>query len=347
VRRPAKGRRAFCCGSWIVAAAAILSAHVPPTLAAHRRFDVRDSIETADFVEGPLWSPDGKWIAVATQRGLLPQGVTEATLWLFDATAVARTLKREISGAPASAQAAVRLSGAINGDGGAGFGRVLMRLTWDSTSRTLYFLGRDGRENRQLFRVSISGGAVTALTPPTQDVVDYAQSGGKLIYLAGPSIDTQKLWSSMDSATPDIVLGTGRAFEDLLYPSIQRDFRYMPTPFELWQIEGDGKPSPVLNGVTHKQLFLIGSYYPGSIVLAPDGQRAVIVAHAQQIPDSWSSYEVPRGLNGEPFHPDRLGNQDALTSDYSRARQYYLVDLEQGTQRPLLNAPIADFMRGG
>jgi hypothetical protein len=48
---------------------------------------------------------------------------------------------------------------------------ILMRFQWEQGSQSLLFLGRDGRENRQLFRLRLSDRKLTALTPPTQVVL--------------------------------------------------------------------------------------------------------------------------------------------------------------------------------
>jgi dipeptidyl aminopeptidase/acylaminoacyl peptidase len=246
----------------------------------------------------------------------------------------------------------VRLTARINGDGGAGFGKVLMHLSWEPGGESLLFLGRSGRENRQIFRVALSDHTVTALTPPTQDVVDYAEAAGRIVYLAGPDVIEQTLWTSADASTPDITSGTGQAFEDLLYPNIRSDLRYMPTQFQVWQIRKGATPEPALDVQTHQAQRVWGSYYAGTTALSPDGSRAVILAHAEEIPESWQRYEVAKDQGGLPFHPDPSPSSvERLTAspgdDYSRARQYLLVDLAKGEHRPLLQAPVADFQRGG
>src|SRR5262245_16900380 len=78
---------------------------------AMRAFEVRDSIQIADFIEAPVLSPDGRHFVAVTQRGVLPAGVTEATLWLFDTAAVRRTIADGSQVAPIPL---ARISGAIN-----------------------------------------------------------------------------------------------------------------------------------------------------------------------------------------------------------------------------------------
>jgi hypothetical protein len=69
------------------------------TLAASKRpFETKDSIEMSyfgrlgssqppDLDDDGVQSPACRWIVKVTHRGILPDGVTEGTIWLFDAVA--------------------------------------------------------------------------------------------------------------------------------------------------------------------------------------------------------------------------------------------------------------------
>jgi dipeptidyl aminopeptidase/acylaminoacyl peptidase len=316
-----------------------------------RHFEVRDSVELARFTEPGLISPDGEWAVVVTHRGLLPDGDTEATLWLFDAQAIRQLLEGNRSPASVAPTPLVRMAAAINGDGGDDFGKIIMRIAWESGSNSILFLGRDDKENRQLFRVNIEDEQATPLTPETQDVVDYAVASKVIAYLAGPDVAAETLWWSNDPGAADIVNGTGQPLSDLLYPGARLNNRFMPTEFELWQING-ARAEPLIDDNTGQPMRVVGSYYRGAMSLARDGKRLVATTHAERVPASWQKYEVPTGLDGEPFQVDTDPAGDPvpvakIRSDYTRALQYQLVDLENGSRRPLVDAPVADFLRGG
>lgn len=319
-----------------------------------KRFEVRDSIEMARFVEPGLVSPDGRSIATVTQRGLLDRNVLEATIWLTDTAAVKEALKHS-SGPPAVAPVAVaRLAASINGGGGdLGHGLVITRLAWEAGGHSLLFLGRDGRENRQVFRVRLDDRKLTALSPATQDAVDYAFSGDKIVYLAGPDVHADRAWWSNDPSAPDAVRGEGRSLMELLYPNYENNARFMPTEFELWQVSGGASPRPVIDAGSGHPIQLLGSYNVGAMALSHDGSQAIVLAHADTIPRAWEQYEVPAGLSGNPFRADPTPTPGADAEelarakfDYTRAVQYWRVDLNKGTRTPLLDAPAADFMRG-
>src|SRR6266851_5182406 len=68
-----------------------------------RRFQVRDSVEMAyfgtpalsapdDMDDDAVVSPDGRHFVKLTHRGVLPQGVTEGTVWLFDTAPTKRAI---------------------------------------------------------------------------------------------------------------------------------------------------------------------------------------------------------------------------------------------------------------
>ena len=318
-----------------------------------RRFTVRDSIEMADFTEPGMVSPDGRWFIAATQRGQLSQGVTEGTIWLFDVANVMRKSPKSSTSVVPTPTVLARLTAAINGGGGdLGHGNVIMRPTWEPDSRALLFVGRSGRENRQLFRVNLSEHALTALTPATQDVVHYSTAGDDVLYLAGPDVASDRLWWSNDPSVPDVVNGTGESLLDLLYPAFKTNARYMPTEFEVWRVR-NGAAGPVVDAATGRPMRVLGSYYVGAIGVSRDRSKMVVIAHADRIPVAWERYEVPKDLDSEPFHadpPTAAGSDVPLAvrkGDYTRGLQYQLIDLVGGTRRPLFGAPATDFLRGG
>lgn len=337
--------------SMLAAFASNMTLAATQALDAQRRFEVRDSIELAEFTDGGTLSPDGKWLAVVTQRGVLPEGVTEATIWLCNTELIERAIRSNRPSISHTPVALVRMSAAINGDGGHGFGRIVTRLTWERDSESVLFLGRDGRENRQLFRVAIGDRRLSTLSLPTQDVVDYSAAEDSIAYFAGPDVVSEKLWASNDATASDVVIGTGQSLRELLYPRSRLANRYMPEEFEIWRVRGT-QPEPVRDATTGRPLRLLGSYYSGAMALSPDATRLVVTAHAARVPSSWQRYEVPGGLDGEPFQTDPEPADVKVplarrNSDYTRATQYHLIDLDAGTQRPLIDAPAADFLRGG
>jgi dienelactone hydrolase len=306
-----------------------------PAESAARPFEVRDSIEIADFVESPVFTPDGRHFVTVTQRGLLPQGVTEATLWLFETAEVRRAIA---DGSPISPIPLARISGAINtGSGALGSQGLVMNIRWTPDSAGVLFLGRNGQDNRQLFRLNLDDPKAVSLSAVTQDVVDFAILGRRIVYFAAPDVS-----NSAHSAVPDIVVGTGLSFAQLFYPN--RQSGNYPTPFEVWLIEGT-TAAQVTTASRDAPLRVIGSYNVGAMSGSPDGARVIVIAHADEVPASWRHYVI----SGEPDTRAFLAHSPAEDpqNDYGRALQYHVIDLEKGERYPLLDAPLADWQRGG
>jgi len=298
-----------------------------------RPFTVRDSVEMWRFVEGPVFRSDGQAFAILTQRGNLQSNETEAELRIGMKSKAGWKLR-----------VAARLSADINGGNEIDdHGRVIGRIFWSTDGRALYFLGREFGENRRLFVVRESAPIAEALTPANLDVVSCEEDAGLLLCLTGSAIERGLAYAADHPSNPDAVLGTGQALDDLLFPNSRLAQRYSPTQFDLWTLQG---------GEMRRVGHLLGSYYIGAMTISPDHRRAVVVAHAQKIPSEWESLPVPNNLDSTRFHADpdpAVDDGDALARarrDYARARQYWLVDLERGAAEPLIDAPVADFLRG-
>src|SRR5687768_4028327 len=327
--------------SMVFIALAVNFTLVPATPAA-RPFEVRDSIQMADFIEAPVFSPNGRYFVTVTQKGLLPQGVSETTLWLFETAQVRRTIA---DGSPIEPVPLARISGAINtGPGALGSQGLVTKISWTPDGTDVVFLGRSGQDNRQLFRVSLHDRKAIGVSPATQDVVDFAIAGRRIVYFAAPDASTHDLWTSTAPSFPDVVVGTGMSLTELLYPNVLKSARNLPTPFEVWSIEG-ATAAPVKNASLGAPLNVIGSYHVSAMSVSPDGARLVTVVHADEVPRSWEQYEVSREPDTRSFLAHTAAENPR--QDYGRALQYQIMFLEKGERHPLLNAPLADWQRGG
>jgi hypothetical protein len=293
--------------------------------AALRPFQVRDSVEMAyfgtlassmpgDLDDDGIVSPDGRHFVKVTHRGVLPAGLTEGTIWLFDTASIRRSIE-DTGTEVAKPSALVRMSAAVNGGLGLEVlddGNTITDLKWSDDGHSLTFLGRNGRANRQLFRVDLATRAVKALTPPTQDVLDYARSRGTFVYLAGPDADTQdkEAWASSGPGIPDISVGTTKPLMPLLYPHFRGNAYGEPLEAQLWQIK-NWHATPVASAPDRNPVKLITRYWTLLVSLSPDGTHAVTISNA--------------------------GKSDSATIDL----RYRLTDLHSGQSTLLTDAPLA------
>lgn len=302
------------------------------------RFAVRDSVQMAEFTSSAAFSPDRRHFVIVTERGVLPEGVQEATIWLFNSSEVSESLNGRLSSAAAPI-ALTRLTGSVNRSG------LIAKLIWEFDSKSLLFLGYDARENRRLFRVRLNDHETTALTPPTQDVVGFASNKTSLVYFAAPSAAAETAWWANDPSAPDIVAGTGVSLMDLLFPNYARNGSGMPATFEVWRVNGSGLAQPLTDSITLEPLRVLGSYLVSDISLSADGTQAAAITFADQIPALWERYDFPHGPDLRGFRADSPAKNRA--TEFDRALQYQLLDIEKGTRRPLIAAPLADFQRAG
>jgi dipeptidyl aminopeptidase/acylaminoacyl peptidase len=299
--------------------------------ASKRGFTVRDSVEMSyfgtvanyrpdDLDDDGIVSPDGRYAVKLTHRGLLPQGDIEGTIWLFDAPALKRSIIDSHKSVP-SPIPLTRMSAAVNGtininilDGS----NTISQPQWVPDGKSLLFRGRNGRSNWQIFRIDMGTHEVKALTPKDQDVIDYAQSGGVIAYLAAPDPHPEQDWWSAGPGIPDIVIGTGKPIWYLLYPNVNDDNYLMPIETEVWRIQNDAA-APVIDAVTRAPLKVVTKYATETLGLSPDATHLATIAYAQPPVGAVRRADLP---------------------DLDQSLQYRIIDLVHGAFELSLDAPI-------
>ncbi|HMN43512.1 MAG TPA: prolyl oligopeptidase family serine peptidase [Povalibacter sp.] len=255
----------------------------------NRPFEVRDAVGMAYFgtiessqrdhlSDDGLISPDGRYITKITHRGRLPEGVTEGTIWLFGTDEVRAFIRN--GGPPPEPIPLVRMSAAVNGLTADWFNRdnTISELAWADDARSLTFLGRDGRENRQLFRVDIATRARTAISPDDVDVPVYAAAGRSLAFLALKGVNEEELWQSAGPNVPDIEVGVGKPLIAMLYPNFRGNDLSGRLEAHLWRARDD-KAQPVVDDATRQPVSLRVAYGNLTASLSADGARLATTAY--------------------------------------------------------------------
>ena len=271
-----------------------------PALAQHgeqRPFTSRDAVEVAYFgnlLRSKLYqthddgsvSPGGQSAIQITHRGVLQDGSTEGTLWLFDVDDLLQSIEKPESNPP-EPLALARMSAAINGYSTdfANLGNTLLHPKWSNDGQSVFFLGRDGRENRQLFRVDLNDRRVTVLSPPDRDVFAYSVSGPRIVLLVDRGIQSDDVWRVEGAGIDDIVIGTGQALNPLLFPNFREYANATPLELEVWQVE-EHTAVPVLAVDSDDPLRVSARFGDEDIVVAPNGNEAVAVLEGPTGPAS-------------------------------------------------------------
>ncbi len=318
----------------VLAVSGVLASDHAEGLADKRRFTVKDSVEMSYFGttrssepneidDDGVTSPDGRYVVKLTHRGVLPEGVTEGTLWLFETAAITRSIAHPEVIVPAPV-ALARISAAVNGQFNGldiyDAGNVIFQPQWSEDSRRVTFLGRNGRNNRQIFQVDLSTRHVKALTADTQDVIAYVRSGDTITYFAGTDADLQakEAWVSAGPGISDVTIGTGIPLMPLLYPHFNGEAFSEPASLELWQVHG-GRAGPVLDQRTNHVLRIVTRYDALVLSPSPDATHLATVG-----------YQEPMGT----------ADDQAADPKANPLLQYQVIDLVTGAKEALVNAPI-------
>lgn len=319
-----------------------LSAILPAAHAApERRFTVADSIGLSTFLypssnealvsPRAMASPDGTRFVVVTVRGDLASGKRESTLWLFERDAVQKFLAGSANADFSGAKPLLRFASATNHGSLNDLGPV-SDWRWGENAKSILFLGADDDGARRLYRIGIDGGEPVALSRADQDVNQYDERNGAVVYLAHAPVRANDMYQAGGPSLPDMEIATGKNVVPLIFPN-WADAYFKTSEDELWKIE-KGEPVAV-HGKDGKPMRLKGA----NLALAPDGRHLVVTRHVRHIPKSWERYRASRGnypgWNIVADTPETEGS-----TDYFRPKQYVLVDIVSGESSLLVDAPI-------
>lgn len=280
--------------------------HASAWSAGQRPFVVRDAVEmayfgnvftstlTRPFDDGAV-APDSRFAIKITHRGLLPEGVTEGTIWLFDVNQVIGSIEDADAPTPAPV-ALVRMSAAANGYSTdfTNRGNILLHPKWSADGKSVYFLGRDGRENRRLFKVDVDSQKLLALSPESKDVFAYSVAGPRAAFLAGRNIDAEGLWQTSGAGIDDVVVGTGTALMPLMFPNFVEYANVEPLTLDVWRVHGESA-EPVNVEASGRPLQVTSKFDDADISISPDGKQAVVVVadfSKQNASSSTSTYRI-------------------------------------------------------
>ena len=296
---------------------------------------VKDAIEMQRFIdpypfhpyaiqrEDAKFSPDNRFFAVVTQRGLIATNELESTIQVFNTTDVRRFLNNSSEIPPPAPRAVVKVAAVTND-------LSISQLQW-VTNDSLAFLGRNKTSRRALFTVEVKTGVLRKLTPDGQDVTQFDVVNNTVVYTTAvqpPDVQVQ----------PEVVL-TGHSILPLLDAESPDDFSVLSKPAELWIMRA-GRISPVMDSVTGSRVQLITEM----LSLSPSGHSVVVTQHVDHIPPTWEAYEpFPSPLS--PFirlkaSPPRVGREDLLYR-LGMPEQYALIDLDTGAVTPI-DAPLGE-----
>jgi dipeptidyl aminopeptidase/acylaminoacyl peptidase len=294
-----------------------------------RRFTVTDSIEMARFERGDgelKFSPDKKYFAVVTTRGLLPSNEIESTLWVFQSEQAREVLRTNGTTRQCGPRILAKMAAIPQLEYPGSYEPLITDLRWMADSKAILFLRQNSRGERQLLKADINSGTVRAFTSEHYDVTRFELRGSHIAYVAVPPRERRTAGEPINSAARDV---TGVTLTSILFPDIANDQR----PSELWVLHKE-KSRRMIDPSTGQPVrlakFPLGRF--SVLSLSADGQAAVVLTPTMTIPLSWESYEPALAYL-------KLHSGDTHGAADSRAAQYAVVDLNSGKVTPLVNAP--------
>jgi dienelactone hydrolase len=282
-----------------------------------RRITVKDTIEMTEFADRgyflggapsspvAIFSPDGSKFLVRLKKGDVAANAVEYRLLLFETSEVFRF---------PSGKVLLAMSSSSN--------REAIQLVRWLDNRTVVFLGENTGVSPQVYRADILTKRVVQVTYHPTAVVSYdiSRDGRQIVYEAAPPLKralatekVQRYGLAIISEDLSSLLGEGEERDD---PRIDRELFLLGPNKKAVRV-----PSPDF----------LTEYLP--LELSPDGRFAVLAVYVSKIPDQWAQYEDP------VLHRYIVDRRKPGT--LSNVEQYMLLDVHDGTLRPLLDAPKA------
>lgn len=310
-----------------------------------RYFTTRDSISMARFNSPAAgerlppadFSPDRRYAAIVTSRGLLATNEVESTIWLVDTRAVARFIERRrpIPQKAHLLRPITRIAAVPKVPTFESYGAVVSDLRWSEDAKTLYFLGMDSYAERRLYAVDVVSGNLRALSPRGRDVRQYSVAGARLAYTARLTNPAQhrRPWIEAQAINQDAGAVTGLGIERILYPEGDPESGPGVSVPGLW-VGANGSFIRVPDAQVRAP---DADHYFKALALAPDGRKLIRLLPVTHVDPSWARYIPKPGFESWRIDP----KESYLTSPFYlwRLREYELVDVATGADQPLIRGP--------
>jgi dipeptidyl aminopeptidase/acylaminoacyl peptidase len=290
---------------------------------AAKPFTVGDEIGLALFGYPAeiLFSPDGEFFVVKTERGRLDINRVEDAVCFYRSQDVKNFLDRSDQSHPPSPVWVVKISTYKQGP-------LVKDWRWLPDSTGIAFLEPEINGNQRLVLADLEKKLIEPLTSETEIVESFdIRDRQHYAYSVADPAEHEKHTAEGEAAA---VVGTGRRLDDLLFPDASISVQF--TSSILYAVEGGERFEVKKDGAP---LVLVLRFK--DIALAPDGGSLVTILPILDVPASWESLYPLAGSLSSLFRI-RAGHYDAKLS---RVLQYVRIDLQTGLIQSLADAPIS------
>ncbi|MBZ5664174.1 MAG: hypothetical protein LAO30_06175 [Acidobacteriia bacterium] len=307
---------------------------------ASKRMSLSDDIQMTKFLDPypgesrtavTKVSPDGRYFAIVTERGLIDKDVPEDTISIVKSDEVEKYLQSSDPSASPRITSLVHVSTYKDGP-------IINDVRWGDDSSALYFLAMAQTGRRQLFRAEING-SISPLTPDTQNVTGYAVRDDEVVYFATSALVAEQI-SKRHASSAYFTAEQGQSLYNILDPELTSRAASLS---EVW-VARAGKTWRVEDQVTHTPTLVQADFVDNEIgslkdpAISPDGRLIVVPMPVSMVPKKWEQY---RGFFiGSGITAIRSGKQEIRKWwGSSFTESYFLVDLGTGHAEQLLDAP--------
>jgi hypothetical protein len=327
----------------IISALALLLSAFGATAQAlpNRPFTVREEIGLTDFaivgsIPYPIMvSPNGRFVAVWSERGLLKEDRVEDDLRVYDEGQLRKFLRHSRQVRPPAPVLDLREATFNEGP-------IISQVRWLPTSKGLAFLLRSAHDNNELMVISLQQSRPRALSLREQDVTAFdvrdashyvyavaslgrvlpaqSKSGGVAWDISGQFLEDILLRKELRRKLIDIGISYGGRLRSVLWAAAS------DAPHVL--LQGNGKPIVI---------------YPpqgGMLALSPDGQTVAAALPVATVPAHWVR-EFRPPFAGDPYNMLRAGRQklDLTVGDMFTPTEYVLIHVRNGAITPVNSEP--------
>lgn len=299
-----------------------------------RPFTVADSIEMTRLIEPDVamaryvpaefkFSPNGRHFVIVTRKGNFATGENDYALIVHDTASVVTFVNADGNGVFPKGRALLRLSSSSNDD-------PVREIRWLADGKMLGFLGAINATSPQVYSLDSVTGGTLQLTHHSRPVERFDLN-----------VDTDRV--ILASTVPSYPEGRGKTSYVVgnrnLYETLYLDAELPMSRYQYYAaLKGSKTPARPLGATFQSQ-------FP-NVWLSPDGRRAIGVQSPEQVPSHWTRNYIPFTRDwyfreiAETFDAETMSAQEIV-------HQFVLIDLVNGSVKPVVDAPNGIFLGGG
>jgi hypothetical protein len=281
-------------------------------------------------------SPDGRYFAVITSRGLLASDQIQSQVEIFRREKVRAFMQPTRSSQPFTPRVVATIVGPVRYDGVYPYAKLIEDLRWSADGTSIYFKGESSSGAYQIYEAKIDGSGFRALTPAKWSVDRYDVERDTIAYTASLPDN-----GPIDRGIPinrDAWMVTGVSVDDILFPG--QDSTSGPETFSVWVMKKSHEEwkSTRMSTISFRDNWRKLSFLL-PFKLSPRGDKLISLIPVTKVPARWQSYDPAAG-----YETWRLRvNDPELIKDnnINKPQEYSLIDLVKGKSISLVNAPNA------